>query len=235
MRLSRLSKVRRACCPGWALCRKPSPLHWALGPEPWALMSASLENLIEALRALPGVGRKTAQRMAFQLLAGERRAARALTQALGNAVERVRRCSSCRNYSDEELCPICRNDKRSTETLCVVETPADLLALEQATGYSGRYFVLHGRLSPLDGCGPEQLGLAHLAQRLGDEPVSELILAINPTVEGEATAHLLAEIAQAAQIKVTRLAHGIPVGGELEYTDRHTLAHAFGGRQTMQR
>ncbi len=198
-------------------------------------MSASLENLIEALRALPGVGRKTAQRMAFQLLAGERRAARALAQALSNAVERVRRCASCRNYCDEEVCPICRNDRRSKETLCVVETPADLLALEQATGYSGRYFVLHGRLSPLDGCGPEELGLAHLAQRLGDEPVSELILAINPTVEGEATAHLLAEIAQAAQIKVTRLAHGIPVGGELEYTDRHTLAHAFGGRQTMQR
>ncbi|MCB1587693.1 MAG: recombination protein RecR [Xanthomonadales bacterium] len=196
-------------------------------------MSASLEQLIEALRALPGVGRKTAQRMAFQLLAGQRREARTLAQALTRAVEQVRRCRECRNYADSDLCAICANERRQQQTLCVVETPADLLALEQATGYSGRYFVLHGRLSPLDGIGPEELGLAQLADRLAEQPVQELILAINPSVEGEATAHLLAGMAQSAGIRVSRLAHGIPVGGELEYTDRHTLAHAFGGRQTV--
>ncbi|MCB1640304.1 MAG: recombination protein RecR, partial [Xanthomonadales bacterium] len=186
-----------------------------------------------ALRALPGVGRKTAQRMAFQLLAGQRREARTLAQALTRAVEQVRRCRECRNYADSDLCAICANERRQQQTLCVVETPADLLALEQATGYSGRYFVLHGRLSPLDGIGPEELGLAQLADRLAEQPVQELILAINPSVEGEATAHLLAGMAQSAGIRVSRLAHGIPVGGELEYTDRHTLAHAFGGRQTV--
>ena len=196
-------------------------------------MSASLEQLIEALRALPGVGRKTAQRMAFQLLAGQRREARTLAQALTRAVEQVRRCRECRNYADSDLCAICANERRQQQTLCVVETPADLLALEQATGYSGRYFVLHGRLSPLDGIGPEELGLAQLADRLAEQPVQELILAINPSVEGEATAHLLAGMAQSAGIRVSRLAHGIPVGGELEYTDPHTLAHAFGRRQTV--
>ena len=196
-------------------------------------MSAALENLIEALRALPGVGRKTAQRMAFALLAGERRAARELAGALSTAVQTVQRCERCRNYADTALCAICANERRGDQSLCVVESPADLLALEQATGFSGRYFVLHGHLSPLDGMGPEELGLATLADRLGEGQVQELILAINPSVEGEATAHLLAGMAQAAGIRVTRLAHGIPVGGELEYTDRHTLAHAFGGRQSV--
>lgn len=196
-------------------------------------MSAALENLIEALRALPGVGRKTAQRMAFALLGGERRAARELAAALTSAVATVRRCERCRNYADSALCAICANDRRNDQSLCVVESPADLLALEQATGFSGRYFVLHGHLSPLDGVGPEELGLASLADRLGEGQVQELILAINPSVEGEATAHLLAGMAQAAGIRVSRLAHGIPVGGELEYTDRHTLAHAFGGRQAV--
>lgn len=196
-------------------------------------MSAALENLIEALRALPGVGRKTAQRMAFALLGGERRAARELAAALASAVETVRRCERCRNYADSALCAICANERRNDQSLCVVESPADLLALEQATGFSGRYFVLHGHLSPLDGLGPEELGLATLADRLGEGQVQELILAINPSVEGEATAHLLAGMAQAAGIHVSRLAHGIPVGGELEYTDRHTLAHAFGGRQAV--
>lgn len=196
-------------------------------------MSIALENLIEALRALPGVGRKTAQRMAFALLGGERRAARELAAALALAVETVRRCERCRNYADSTLCAICANERRNDQSLCVVESPADLLALEQATGFAGRYFVLHGHLSPLDGLGPEELGLATLADRLGEGQVQELILAINPSVEGEATAHLLAGMAQAAGIRVSRLAHGIPVGGELEYTDRHTLAHAFGGRQAV--
>ncbi len=216
-------------------CPRPGAVgrfDWALGPEPWAL---DVRFPRKPYRSPPRPSWRRPQDGAADGFSAAGRGTAGGAQALSNAVERVRRCASCRNYCDEEVCPICRNDRRSKETLCVVETPADLLALEQATGYSGRYFVLHGRLSPLDGCGPEELGLAHLAQRLGDEPVSELILAINPTVEGEATAHLLAEIAQAAQIKVTRLAHGIPVGGELEYTDRHTLAHAFGGRQTMQR
>ncbi|MCB1605754.1 MAG: recombination protein RecR [Xanthomonadales bacterium] len=190
----------------------------------------ALEELIESLKLLPGVGRKTAQRMAFALLEGERLSARRLSRALQAAAERIRRCSRCRNYCEADLCAICTSPQRSAETLCVVENPADLHALEQATGYRGHYFVLHGRLSPLDGVGPAELGLAQLADLLADNPVSEVVIATNPTVEGEATAHFVAEIAQAGGAQVTRLAHGIPVGGELEYVDRQTLAHAFGGR-----
>lgn len=190
----------------------------------------ALEELIESLKLLPGVGRKTAQRMAFALLEGERLPAQRLSRALVTAAERIRRCSRCRNYCETELCAICRNPQRSAEILCVVESPADLHALEQATGYSGRYFVLHGRLSPLDGVGPAELGLTQLADLLADNPVNEVIVATNPTVEGEATAHFITEIATAGGAQVTRLAHGIPVGGELEYVDRQTLAHAFGGR-----
>ena len=190
----------------------------------------ALEELIESLKLLPGVGRKTAQRMAFALLEGERLPAQRISRALVGACERIRRCQRCRTYCEGELCSICANSQRSAEILCVVETPADLHALEQATGYSGRYFVLHGRLSPLDGVGPAELGLAQLADILAEFPVLEVIVATNPTVEGEATAHFVAEIATAGGAQITRLAHGIPVGGELEYVDRQTLAHAFGGR-----
>lgn len=194
------------------------------------MASDALEELIESLKLLPGVGRKTAQRMAFALLEGERLAAQRLARGLQGACERITRCQRCRTYCEGELCAICRNPQRSAETLCVVESPADLHALEQATGYSGRYFVLHGRLSPLDGVGPAELGLPQLADLLAEFPVTEVVVATNPTVEGEATAHFVAEIATAGGAQVTRLAHGIPVGGELEYVDRQTLAHAFGGR-----
>jgi recombination protein RecR len=186
--------------------------------------------LIDALKKLPGVGAKSAQRMAFHLLERDRPGATALSKALAVAVETVVQCGNCRTLTVENPCAICANPKRQTGVLCVVETPSDLQALEGATGYSGQYFVLHGRLSPLDGMGPKQLGFEQLARRLKQEAIQELIVATNPTVEGEATAHYLAEFAKEAGVQVTRIAHGVPVGGELEYIDRSTLAHAFSGR-----
>ena len=195
--------------------------------------SPLLANLIEALRCLPGVGGKSAQRMAFQLLERDRERGLKLADALREAMQRIGQCTRCRNFSEEPLCAICAGSSRDRHLLCVVESPVDLAAIEQATGYRGQYFVLHGRLSPLDGLGPEELGLAQLAQRLGEGEVEELIIATNPTVEGEATAHYLAQLAHAGGVKPTRLAHGVPLGGELEYVDRGTLAHAFGGRQLL--
>ncbi|MFO1495048.1 MAG: recombination mediator RecR [Lysobacterales bacterium] len=196
-------------------------------------MSALLDQLIQALRCLPGVGARSAQRMAFHLLERDREGARRLADRLVQAVERIGRCERCRNFSETPMCALCSSSARDGGLLCVVETPADLLALEQATGYRGRYFVLHGRLSPLDGRGPRELGLDQLAELLVSGEVRELIVATNPTVEGEATAHYLAEIARAAEVPVTRIAHGVPMGGELEYIDRGTLAHAFSGRQRV--
>ncbi len=195
--------------------------------------SPLLANLIEALRCLPGVGGKSAQRMAFHLLERDRERGLKLADALREAMQRIGQCTRCRNFSEEPLCAICAGSSRDRHLLCVVESPVDLAAIEQATGYRGQYFVLHGRLSPLDGLGPEELGLAQLAQRLGEGEVEELIIATNPTVEGEATAHYLAQLAHAGGVKPTRLAHGVPLGGELEYVDRGTLAHAFGGRQLL--
>lgn len=195
--------------------------------------SPLLANLIEALRCLPGVGGKSAQRMAFHLLERDRERGLKLADALREAMQRIGHCARCRNFSEEPLCAICAGSSRDRHLLCVVESPVDLAAIEQATGYRGQYFVLHGRLSPLDGLGPEELGLAQLAQRLGEGEVEELIIATNPTVEGEATAHYLAQLAHAGGVKPTRLAHGVPLGGELEYVDRGTLAHAFGGRQLL--
>jgi recombination protein RecR len=198
-------------------------------------MSASLlEQLIEAFRVLPGVGQKTAQRMAYHVLERERDGGRRLADALGLAVERIGHCARCRNFSETELCALCASPARDAQTLCVVETPADLLAIEQATGFRGRYFVLMGRLSPLDGLGPEELGRDLLERRLREGEIRELVIATNPTVEGEATAHWLGGLARAAAIRATRLAHGVPLGGELEYVDRGTLAHAFGSRLTME-
>ncbi len=168
--------------------------------------------------------------MAFQLLERDRAGARRLADKLIAAVERIGLCQRCRTFTEDPQCSLCRASGRDDELLCVVESPADLYALEQATGYRGRYFVLHGRLSPLDGRGPRELGLDLLAERLAEGQVKELIVATNPTVEGEATAHYLAEIARAAGVSPTRIAHGVPVGGELEYIDRSTLAHAFSGR-----
>ena len=198
-------------------------------------MSSSplLADLIDALRCLPGVGAKTAQRMAFHVLERDRAGARKLAERLATAVERIGNCTRCRTFSEEPVCSLCANATRDRALLCVVETPVDQLAIEQATGFRGNYFVLLGRLSPLDGLGPKELGLDLLAQRLAEREVKELIVATNPTVEGEATAHMLAQLARAAGIPASRLAHGVPLGGELEFIDRGTLAHAFGGRQTL--
>jgi recombination protein RecR len=195
--------------------------------------SPLLADLIEALRCLPGVGAKSAQRMALHVLERDRPGAKRLAEKLATAVERIGNCTRCRTFSEEAVCVLCASTARDPSLLCVVETPVDQLAIEQATGYRGRYFVLLGRLSPLDGLGPKEIGLDLLAQRLGEGEVQELIVATNPTVEGEATAHMLGQIARAAGVRASRLAHGVPLGGELEYIDRGTLAHAFGGRQTL--
>jgi recombination protein RecR len=195
--------------------------------------SPLLTELIEALRCLPGVGAKTAQRMAFHILERDRGGARRLAEKLNSAVERIGNCTRCRTFSEEPVCALCSHPSRDPQLLCVVETPADQLAIEQATGFRGRYFVLLGRLSPLDGLGPKEIGLDFLAARLAEGEVKELIVATNPTVEGEATAHMLSQIARQASVRATRLAHGVPLGGELEFIDRGTLAHAFGGRQDL--
>jgi len=190
-----------------------------------------LEQLIEALRVLPGVGQKSAQRMAYQLLERNREGGIKLSQALAAAMEKVGHCRECRDFSESELCATCASAARERSLLCAVENPADRLAIEQATGYRGLYFVLQGRLSPLDGIGPRELGLDLLATRMAQGEVKELIIATNPTVEGEATAHYLAQLARQFDVRPSRLAHGLPLGGELEYVDRGTLAHAFGSRQ----
>jgi recombination protein RecR len=199
-------------------------------------MSSSplLADLIEALRCLPGVGGKSAQRMAFHLLERDRERGLKLAAALEQAMRRIGHCSRCRNFSEDPLCALCANGSRDRQVLCVVESPVDVAAIEQATGYRGQYFVLMGRLSPLDGLGPEELGLGQLTERLGEGEIEEMIIATNPTVEGEATAHYLAQLAHAGGIRPTRLAHGVPLGGELEFVDRGTLAHAFGRRQTIE-
>jgi recombination protein RecR len=195
--------------------------------------SPSLSRLIEALRELPGVGPKTAQRMAFHLLQEGRPGAQSLAAALGTALGAVRRCGRCRMLTEEELCSICAAPQRDPTLLCVVESPADVVAVEQSGSYRGRYFVLMGHLSPLDGIGPEQLGARQLEALLVEGGVHELILATNPTVEGEATAHFLGELAARRGIRASRIAHGVPMGGELEYVDGGTLAHAFSGRQLL--
>lgn len=195
--------------------------------------SPALARLIDALRRLPGVGPKSAQRMAFHLLERDRGAAGELALALGHAIEQVGQCRRCRMLTDGELCVICANPQRDASLLCVVESPADVVAVEQSGGFRGRYFVLLGHLSPLDGVGPEQLGVAQLEAILDEGGVVELILATNPTVEGEATAHFLGELAARRGVRASRIAHGVPVGGELEYVDGGTLAHALAGRQAI--
>ena len=197
------------------------------------LYPPSLHRLIEALRCLPGVGPKSAQRMAFHLLERDRDGAREIGAALAGAVERLAHCSRCRMFAEGPLCPVCAAPGRDRSLLCVVESPADVVAIEQSGGYRGGYFVLMGHLSPLDGIGPEQIGIDALERLLGDGEVREVILATNPTVEGEATAHFLAEVVAKRGIRASRIAHGVPVGGELEYVDGGTLAHALAGRQTV--
>lgn len=193
--------------------------------------SPKLTQLIDALRALPGVGPKTAQRMAFHLLQEGRMGARALADALNGSLDCVVRCRRCRMLTEGELCGICTSTQRDETLLCVVESPADVVAVEQSGSYHGLYFVLMGHLSPLDGVGPEQLGVRELEALLQEGRVRELILATNPTVEGEATAHFLSELAARLAVRASRIAHGVPMGGELEYVDGGTLAHALAGRQ----
>lgn len=195
--------------------------------------SPALAGLIAALKRLPGVGPKSAQRMAFHLLERDRAAASLIATALADALIKVTHCEQCRMLCDGALCPICQNQARDSKLLCVVESPADVVAIEQTAGFRGRYFVLMGHLSPLDGIGPKELGVPLLEARLEQQPIEEMILATNPTVEGDATAHFLAELARKRQIKATRIAHGVPVGGELEYVDGGTLAHALAGRLTL--
>jgi len=193
-------------------------------------LSPSIEALIEALRCLPSVGPKSAQRMTLHLLERDRQGAAKLAEAIKVALERVQRCKRCRNFSELDECELCSDGKRDHGLLCIVETPGDVMALEQSGSFRGIYHVLMGHLSPIDGIGPEEIGLDALQQRFRDEPISEVILATNPTVEGEATAWYIAERAREAGIRVTRIAHGVPLGGELEYVDASTLAHALTGR-----
>jgi len=194
-------------------------------------MSPLLQQLIDALKCLPGVGPKSAQRMAFYLLERDTDGAKNLSAALSEAVEKIGHCSMCRTLSENELCDICASTSRDNGTLCVIETPADVFAIEQTAEFRGKYFVLMGHLSPLDGIGPAELGLDLLEARLASGDLSELILATNPTVEGEATAHYISDMAARHKVMTTRIAHGVPLGGELEYIDSGTLAHAFSGRQ----
>lgn len=196
-------------------------------------MSALLKRLIDDLRCLPGVGPKSAQRMAYQLLERDRDGGRRLAATLAEAMTGIGHCRRCRDYSENELCTICQGSNRDRQQLCVVESPIDLAAIEQATGYRGDYFVMHGRLSAIDGRGPRELGLDLLGERLLEDGIQELIIATNATVEGEATAHYLAELARTAGVNASRLAHGVPLGGELEFVDRGTLALAFGSRQAL--
>jgi len=195
--------------------------------------SPLLRELIEALRCLPGVGPRSAQRIAFHLLERDREGGRHLAQCLSRSMDGIGRCSRCRTFSESDTCELCSSSGRDRSLLCVVETPADILAVENSTSYSGLYFVLMGHLSPLDGIGPAELGLDALEQRFAEGEVAEVILATNPTVEGEATARYISERARAHDLRVTRIAHGVPLGGELEYVDGGTLAHAFAGRRDV--
>jgi recombination protein RecR len=189
-----------------------------------------LNQLIESLRCLPGVGPKTAQRMALHLLERNREGGLQLASVVAEAMQKIGRCKQCRDLTESEICTLCANPARDSSLLCVVESPVDVLAIEQATAYKGRYFVLLGRLSPLDGIGPAELGLDQLAEILEKQAPDEMIIATNPTVEGEATSYYLQKMAEKHNIRITRIAHGVPLGGELEYTDQSTLAHAFSSR-----
>jgi recombination protein RecR len=193
-----------------------------------------LQQLLSALRCLPGVGPKSAQRMAFHLLDRDRDRANELVQALQSALDEVGHCRSCRMFAEQTLCPICADKKRDTGTLCVVETPADVMAVDESGSFRGRYFVLMGRLSPLDGIGPEELGIDLLDSRLAEEHIDELILATSATVEGEATASYIAALAAQRGIRATRIAHGVPMGSELEYIDSSTLSLAISARTSIE-
>lgn len=195
--------------------------------------STALSELIDAFRVLPGVGTKTAQRMAFHLLQRDQDGGRQLSAAISHALEHIHYCCQCRMFTEQALCHICANERRDATRVCVVESPADVIAIDQHTGYSGHYFVLMGHLSPIDGIGPEELGLELLRERLARGTVAEMILATSATVEGEATAQYVGDLARAHAVAVSRIAHGVPVGGELEYVDGGTLSQAFSGRRPI--
>ena len=192
-----------------------------------------VEQLIQALRVMPGIGQKSAQRIAFHLLQRDRDGARYLGQTLLNAMDNVNNCNRCRNLTEAEICHICNSERRDHSILCVVESPIDVMALEQATDFNGLFFVLMGHLSPLDGIGPEDIGMDLLVERFKLESIKEVILATNTTVEGEATAFYISDMAREYNIPCSRIAHGVPLGGELEYIDKGTIAHAFSGRQSL--
>jgi len=195
--------------------------------------SPLVQELIDSLKCLPGVGAKSAQRMAFHLLERNRKGGSKLADTLACAMTEIGHCQQCRNFTEQPLCDICQSPKRKiATTLCIVESPGDVIAIEQTGEFSGRYFVLMGHLSPIDGIGPDDLGLDVLEQQFASGQFNEVILATNPTVEGEATAHFIAELAQAYQVDISRIAHGVPVGGELEYVDGNTLSHALAGRKS---
>jgi recombination protein RecR len=195
--------------------------------------SPLIDKLIDALRVLPGVGPKSAQRMAFHLLERHRPGAMKLSAALVAAMENVTHCSDCRTFTEQTLCTICADTRRDKQLICVVESPADVLAFEQAAGYRGHYFVLMGHLSPIDGIGPADIGIDKLMQLVQQREATEVILATNPTVEGEATAFYITQQCKQLGVAVSRIAHGVPLGGELEYVDSGTLAHALNGRRTL--
>ena len=195
--------------------------------------SPLLVRLIDALCCMPGVGKKSAQRIAFHLLERDRNGASLMASALSEAVSGIGHCQQCRMFTESELCNICSASGRDETLLCAVESPADVMAVEDATGFRGHYFVLMGHLSPLDGIGPSELGLAALEERLNSGIIEELIIATNPTVEGDATAHYLADMANRCDVSASRIAHGVPLGGELEYVDGGTLSHAFFGRRIV--
>ncbi|MGZ8096681.1 MAG: recombination mediator RecR [Methylosarcina sp.] len=190
-------------------------------------------QLMQNLCCLPGVGPKTAQRMAFHLLQRDRQAARTLAETLIRATEQIGYCRQCRTLTEESLCDICSDPSRDRSALCIVESPADVWIIEQTGAFKGLYFVLHGRLSPLDGIGPDELGLDQLERQLAAGQIKELILATNSTVEGEATAFFIGELAKKHQVQASRIAHGVPMGGELEFIDSGTLLHAFNGRRAV--
>ena len=195
--------------------------------------SPLLEQLIEGLRCLPGVGPKSAQRMALQLLTRGRDKGKRLAEVLLTAMESIQHCQDCRIFSESERCEICASLSRDTSLLCVVENPIDVSQIEQTSSFRGKYFVLLGHLSPLDGIGPDEIGLPQLKQRFLMGNIQEVILATNPTVEGEATAHYISELAKAHSLKVSRIARGVAIGSELEYIDPNTLAHALTGRELV--
>lgn len=192
-----------------------------------------IDELIDALRILPGVGQKTAQRMALELLERKRSGGLRLSKALDTAMHDIQRCVRCRNFTETEICAICDDSRRDDGLLCIVESASDLLAIEQSHQFKGRYFVLGGSLSPIDGRGPDQIGIPQLVERIREAGISEVIIATNPTVEGEATAHYICEVINDGSLLITRLAHGLPLGGELGFVDGGTLGYAFSGRKPV--